>query len=72
MCHHITGHPWLAFVPDVHLLHPSVLTIKVTRPGVLEVHPATGIVHAGEEKKKDSNKARILVGCLGWRQNGLC
>lgn len=47
---------------------------------MLEVHPATGIVHAGEEKKKDSNKARILVGgmirrtlpslisgVLGWR-----
>lgn len=38
-----------------------VLLDRLTRPGVLEVHPATGIVHAGEDKKKDSNKARIMV-----------
>lgn len=38
-----------------------VLLDRLTRPGVLEVHPATGVVHAGEDKKKDFNKARIMV-----------
>lgn len=39
-----------------------VLLDRLTRPGVLEVHPSTGIVHGGEDnKKKDSNKARIMV-----------
>lgn len=33
---------------------------QVTRPKVLEIHPTTGIVH-GEDKKRDSNKARVLV-----------
>ena len=28
---------------------------------MLEVHPTTGIVHAGEDKKKESNKARVVV-----------
>lgn len=43
-----------------------VLLDRLTRPGVVEVHPATGVVHAGEEKKKDSNKARIVVRVAGW------
>ncbi len=42
-----------------------VLLDRLTRPGVVEVHPATGVVHAGEEKKKDSNKARIVVRVRG-------
>lgn len=34
---------------------------QVTRLKVLEVHPTTGIVHGGEDKKRDSSKARVLV-----------
>lgn len=34
---------------------------QLTMPRVLEAHPSTGIVHAGEEKRKDSNKAKVVV-----------
>ena len=37
---------------------------------MLEVHPTTGIVHAGEDKKKDSNKARVVVS--GGGDKGAC
>lgn len=47
-----------------------VLLDRLTRPGVLEVHPATGVVHAGEDKKKDSNKARVMVRGAVFRVTG--
>ncbi|CAM9169791.1 unnamed protein product [Choristocarpus tenellus] len=39
----------------------KVLLHKVTRTKTIEVHPSTGIVPASEERKKDSNKTRIMV-----------
>lgn len=58
-----SAYPSFSSFPNPDLIYPSSLVLldRLPRPKVLEVHPATGIVHAGEEKKKDSNKARIMV-----------